>query len=383
MERKKRSRIRRKNAGTKKMIIYIVLAFIIVLLIKMLVPKVVTLSRYVYQKVRSFYLISQEFYFNSDKLSIENSHFEASNWSGVSEYVVSINMNSRHNNIEASPIDEIKYSVVAEYEYYDSRGNKIANPENYIDVNVDGTATTSTSRSILKSNNNKDFFDIKVTPKTGVSLRNDEYVMIYVTATSTSPYVQTLTGEIKITVGNLGINYQIEDSVNEPSYTLRLTNTLGYYKVDQAVEGHAAGEQISISEYLALSDDDKEKCHSLSMQVEIDPNQVVFDTTDSVYLESRNEPTTTTSLIDSYSYVNKVSFKIEAEESRSLKFFKNDVTKNYTYLGNNVDVISIAEDTDSDGEEDKFTVKFYDKEKFEEESGTNEEDYVFMTMIYQ
>jgi len=119
------------------------------------------------------------------------------------------------------------------------------------------------------------------------------------------------------------------------------------------------------------------------MQVEIDPNQVVFDTTDSVYLESRNEPTTTTSLIDSYSYVNKVSFKIEAEESRSLKFFKNDVTKNYTYLGNNVDVISIAEDTDSDGEEDKFTVKFYDKEKFEEESGTNEEDYVFMTMIYQ
>lgn len=384
MERKKRSRIRRKNAGTKKMIVYIILAFIIILLLRLIAPKVVTFSRYVYQQIRSYYLLSQEFYFNSDKLSLENSHFEASNWSGVTEYVVAINMNSRHNNIEASPIDEIKYEVEATFEYYDSRNNKISNPENYIDVNVDATNSTRTSRILRRSNNNKDYFEITITPKTGVSLRNDEYVMVYVTAKSTEPYVQELTGEFKIIVGNLGMSYQIEDAENNPYYILRLTNTLAYYVVDQAFGGHAVGDQISIEEYLDLESDDKNKCHSLSLQVEIDPNQVVFDTTDSVYLSTRNAATTTTALVDTYNFVNKLSFKIDAEESRSLKFFKNDVKKDYTYIGSNVEVITSSEDTNTDGEDDKFTVKFYDKEAFEEDTNaTDPEDFVFMTMIYQ
>ena len=93
MGARKKTRIRRKNNGYRKLLMLLILLFIIVALIRIIIPASVTFSRYVYSKVRSYYLNSKEFYFNSDKLAVDTAYFEASNWSGVDLYEITINMN--------------------------------------------------------------------------------------------------------------------------------------------------------------------------------------------------------------------------------------------------------------------------------------------------
>ena len=58
---------------------------------------------------------SKEFYFYSDKLSENTSVFEVDNWSGVDDYNITIDMNSRKNNLEKTSYD-IEYSVKANCE---------------------------------------------------------------------------------------------------------------------------------------------------------------------------------------------------------------------------------------------------------------------------
>ena len=96
--KRSKTRVRRKNGGIKKLALILMLLFIIIfILVKLILPGAVSLSRYVYYAVRSYYLNTREFYFNSDKLSMETAHFESDNWSGVEEYRVTINMNSKKN----------------------------------------------------------------------------------------------------------------------------------------------------------------------------------------------------------------------------------------------------------------------------------------------
>ena len=157
MEKRRRTRIRRKNVGIRKLFVMLILIFIIIMLLKVIVPSTITFSRYVYKKIRSYFLLSQEFYFNSDKLSVDGAHFEASNWSGVDDYVVSVNMNSKHNNIEVSPVD-ITYNISATCMVYKSDGTPYP-------VNQDGTSPyidyvlSKATGTILQSAGNRDFFD--------------------------------------------------------------------------------------------------------------------------------------------------------------------------------------------------------------------------------
>ncbi len=391
MERRKRTRIRRKNVGMKKLIVILLLAFIIMtLLIKVIVPGAVTLSRYVYKKVRSYFLLSQEFYFNSDKLSIDGAHFEASNWSGVDDYVVSVNMNSKHNNIEVSPVD-IDYTITATCAVYKSDGTLYPVNQDGSSPYIDYELSKSTGR-ILVSADNRDFFDITVKPK-GLTLYNDDYVVVSITAESTSPYVQTLTGEFKIIIGNLGVSYMIEDKPYDSYLQLRITNTLDYYVVENAFGSHSAGEVISINDYLALSDTDKAKCYSMQAELINDPNQVVIDTTTSMYLVANDNGDTVTEVLPveegggtvNYNYVDSIKFKIDAEESRLIKYYKKTVTKDYTYPGSSVDTLITSVDTNSDGTDDQFTVKFYDKAEFLARTDTSltEENFVFLTIKYK
>ena len=86
LKRRKKTRVRKKNMGFKKLIILFLLIFIIIqLLTKVIVPGAVTVSRYMYSVARGYYLNTKKFYFNSDKLSdsLNPAHFKADNWSGV------------------------------------------------------------------------------------------------------------------------------------------------------------------------------------------------------------------------------------------------------------------------------------------------------------
>jgi len=341
---RKKTRIRRKNNGYRKLLMLLILLFIIVALIRIIIPASVTFSRYVYSKVRSYYLNSKEFYFNSDKLAVDTAYFEASNWSGVDLYEITINMNSRKNNLEMSKVN-IDYRISYEYSAFKSDGTEYENSEDMLDftiskdVALDGYAYGT----ILQSANNKDYFDISIKPKQNVTLNNNDYIFITVTAESLSPYKQTLVGEFKIIVGSIGMSYKIEDSNYSPYLEVIVTNTLDYYTVDTAFGTYAAGSNITIAEYNALSAEQKANCHSMIITLDFNPNDVVIDTTTNMYLVAAATGETEDVLKNGYDYIDQISFKVDAEESKVVKFYKIDASQNYTYpQGASTPIVSVS-----------------------------------------
>ena len=344
MSARKKTRIRRKNNGYRKLIMLLILLFIVIALIRIIIPASVTFSRYVYSKVRNYYLNSKEFYFNSDKLAVDTAYFEASNWSGVDSYEITINMNSRKNNLEMSKVD-IDYKISYEYKVYKNDDTEYNNSEDMIDFNISKTVALDgfAYGSILQSANNKDYFDISVKPKQNVTLNNNDYVYIRVTAESLSPYKQTLVGEFKIIIGNLGMSYRIEDSNYSPYLEVIVTNTLDYYTVDTAFGTYTAGSNITIAEYNALTAEQKLNCHSMKITLDFNPNEVVVDTTTNMYLVASANGDTEDELKNGYDYINQIVFNLEAEESKVVKFYKIDASQNYTYpQGTSTSIVSVS-----------------------------------------
>ncbi len=339
-ENKNKTRIRRKNGGIKKMLFLLLLLFItIYMLVKVIVPGSVTLSRYVYKSIRNYYLNSKEFYFNSDKLSQNVAHFESDNWSGVEEYRVTVNMNSRKNINEVSKVD-INYNIEYEYEVFKSDGTKYS--EDLIDFYITGMENLNPgdtlSRTIFQSSNNQDSFNFSVKPKTNANLQNNDYVYVKITATSTSPYVSELVGEFNIKIGTLGMSYKIEDKEYDPYCEVVVTNTLDYYITEEPVGTFAAGASITINDYLGLTDEEKEKCHSMIITLAFDSTVLRLDTTAGVYIDADKTNDIEYEILGTnpgYEYVKKITFKIDAEESRVIKFYKVNASENYTYPNTN------------------------------------------------
>lgn len=350
-KRRKKTRVRRKNSGIKKLIFILVVLFIIIYLFaKVIIPSSVSLARYVYTAVRSYYLNSKEFYFNSDMLSTNNAHFESDNWSGGSEYKFTLNMSSKNNINEVSMVN-IDYNVEYEYGIYKSDGTRY--PDNTIEFYIQGMEYLEEGRNIISrtiystnnGGNNEDSFVFSVKPNSNTSmLESGDYVLIKIKATSTSPYVQEISGEFKIIVGKLGMSYKIEDQEHNPYCELIITNTLDYYIAEEPVtvieniDGVtttttvAAGGSLTIKEYLSLTDADKAKCYSMKITLDFDPSVLRIDTTSGVYLVA-DKTTDVTYTTDEYpyKYVKQINFDMEAEESKVIKFYKLDASQNYTY----------------------------------------------------
>ena len=335
-ERKSKTRIRRKNGGIKKLLFLLILLFIIIyMLVKVIVPGSVILARYVYKSIRNYYLPTKEFYFTSDKLSPNTAHFESDNWSGVEEYRVTVNMNSRKNINEVSKVD-INYNIKYEYDVYKNDGTKYS--DDVIDFYITGSENLNQgdtlSRTIFQSSNNQDSFEFSVKPKTNANLQNNDYVYVKITATSTSPYVAELVGEFNIKIGTLGMSYKIEDKEYDPYCEVIVTNTLDYYIADEAVGEFQAGASIPISEYLELTEAEKEKCHSMIITLAFDSSVLRLDTTAGVYIDADKTNDIEYEIVGTdpgFEYVKQIQFKMGAEESKVIKFYKVTASENYTY----------------------------------------------------
>jgi tetrahydromethanopterin S-methyltransferase subunit H len=78
----------------------------------------------------------------------------------------------------------------------------------------------------------------------------------------------------------------------------------------------------------------------MTINVTFDPSVVVMDTTSSEYIYAKNNGKTTETTISGETYVNSISFEIDAEESKVIKFYKLDSSKDYT-LAENDSTISV------------------------------------------
>lgn len=300
MQRKKDYKLNLMQIYQKKQTI------IIIAILLCAISFVIVFGRYVTNSVNNFFVRSKEFYFFSDKLTEDKSIFQIDNWSGVDDYTITVNMNSRKNNIQVATYD-IGYSIK-----YTCSDNAICQ--------------LSKNNGIISNETNTDFFNLTITPNT--QLETGDKVVVEIEATSTSNYTKTLKGKFTLVVGQENLTYQVVDEPKNPYMELSITNTLSYYIVEQQFGDYAVNQKIDIDTYLALTDEEKAKCYSSIVTISFDPNDILLDITSQNY---QNATDITTMMIDGYSYINSITLPIDAISSVDLRFYKVDISKDYTY----------------------------------------------------
>ncbi len=306
----------RKKIRFNKKIVFLSIAFFLFLIALVFNP--ITIARYVYNAVRNYYLETQDFYFNCDKMSLNNSLYQIDNWDGVDDFSVTFNMNSIKNNLVVSKSD-ISYNLS-----YTCSSNV--------------SCTASKNNGVIDSRTNRDYFTINIHPV--VALQEGDSVWLNVTSSSVSPYVQTISGRIQLNVGIPGLSYEIMDEENRPYLNFSLTNTFDFYKVIRAYGNHSVGEEISSSAYRNLSDAEKANYASALITLSFNPNVVLLDLTSEFYQDAISH---TEVEIDGYQYVNSITFKVDPISSEMIRFYKKDASMNYTYpYGTNTPIISFT-----------------------------------------
>lgn len=267
---------RRKRRNNNRIIPILIVLVILVFL----APKMTSFSKYVYNAVHDYYLGTKGFYFNSDKLSSNHSEFEiANNWSGAESYKMTVNLNSKKNDLVFAETD-IDYEI--SFTHSDNIKCSISK--------TSGTIGGSASGGI-----NEDFFDITISPADEVGLPNGTQTWVDITVTSTSPYTATLSGKLYVGVGTEDITHEIIDSPNSPYLEVNITNSLNQ------------GKDVTLS---------------------FDPNVVLLDMTSSFRI---NGTAISVEDINGYDYVNSITSYVGSLETTTVKFYKVDPTKDYTF----------------------------------------------------
>ena len=91
---------------------------------------------------------------------------------------------------------------------------------------------------------------------------------------------------------------------------------------------------------MSLSDTNKAKCYSSIVTISFPTQTVLLDMTNEVYANAESISTRT---ISGYTYIDEITFKVDALSSRRVRFYKRDKTQNYTYPnGNNSPIITLT-----------------------------------------
>lgn len=263
----------------------------IVLFIIVFVFSISVFGRYIYNNLREAYLISRQFYFNSDILDINTSEYSYNNWGGIGTYEIEFDLYSYINKLEKLDYD-LKYTLTCESLSTDKITCSIGT--------VDGGTTKN--GIIYVSSNNTAREKILVTPTKNINI--GETVYLLVKARTEDPYVKEISCKFSIMASTQGLNsYKIEDVENRDYAILTLINE------------NVTATQVTIE----ILDTDI---------LRIDSNDEIYQKNKGIELEG--------------SYVKKIIFNMEAESSKNIKLYKVDKTQNYTYPGSNLEnVISV------------------------------------------
>ncbi len=262
-------------------------------------------GRYIYNSLNNSILESQNFYFKSTVLTLNGANYGISNWDGVNAYTITVDVNSKKNELTSTKTD-ISYDI------------KVECPSSVI-------CTTSKSKGIIYSTNKTDSYVITIVPIENFN-KGDE-VIIKTSVTSTYPYTKTLSGTYHIGVENYGFSYHVSDQIGSKFVTLELTNSKPYYEVITAFDQYKVGDHISLDVYHGLSNSNKAKCLSVQLKVDFDPRKILLDLTNSAYLNSISTSETT---VDGYRYIQAFTLNMDANSNQKIIFYKRDINKDYS-----------------------------------------------------
>lgn len=278
-----------------------------------------TLAKYIIQEFHSYYLNAKHFYFTSNRLKKNNPTYLVNNWSGVGSFNISFDLLSEKNSLVYTDYD-IPYQVTFE-----------------CPTGVTCSVDKPTGVVYSASSTHSDTVTLSVNPSRNYT--EGERLSIHIVATSTEPYVETISANFEYVVGKQGITYEIEDEANRPYMVLKITSAISYCKVTQAFGSYSVGDYIESSVYRNLPSTDKSKCVGEPIILTFDPNVILLDTTSDIV----NTATIGNTTISGTDYVNRLEFNIEPVSTMAIKFYKHNTSLNYTYpYENNSSIVTVS-----------------------------------------
>ncbi len=270
---------------------------IIFILIVFLFFTITVFGRYIYNNIRDRYLASKSFYFTSNLLTTNSKEeYRYSNWGGSGDTEIPIELYSYDNELLRMEYD-LSYNITCEV---------IKGKDKGITCFVDQKGFTAQDGIIAVENGNKSVHRIIVVPPTS-GLDIDDQVSIKVTATTDDVYSKTISATFTFVITAQEAEYEIEDVAGDSSLTLLLRNAT------------ASGSDIT------LEFDPK--------VIRLDMNDEIYVTNESIETETISEEMTVNgeTFTNTAKFVKKITFKLNAESSRNIIFYKMDPKQDYTY----------------------------------------------------
>ena len=299
----------------RKISILVLSTLIFVLLIS------ISFGKYIYNVIDSYIMETKGMYFNSSVLGVNTKEYRINNWDGVNSYTLMVDVNSKKNE-EKYTTHDISYDITCKC------------PDNV-------RCELSKQSGIIYQDKKTDSFQVTMIPNEAIP--EGQEVRIEVIATSNSPYTKSLSAVYHVGVLKSNFTYSIEDSVNSKYLILNVTNSVAYYEVEEAFLDYNVGDKISLDDYVNLSDDNKKKCFSAKVTVTLPASVLALDMTAKSYLHMTENSQVDTTLSDGYKYVKSYTFLLDATASEKILFYKNDISKDYTYpIVNDSSIIDVS-----------------------------------------
>jgi hypothetical protein len=289
---------------------------------------IVNLGRYVKDVIYNYFVMTQEFYFNSTKLKENNASYSIDYWNGTTDpYTISIDVNSLDNSLKAARKD-IDYKITC-------------TTSSDVDCYMSGTSNTVNGTLLATEEDHTNNHTVTIVPHRTFENVGDK-VTVTVTAESTSPFKKTLSANFTLIVGKYGITYSIEDEETQPYLTSTITESQSTCTVTENFGTYRVGDTLSAGAYAGLSAADRKKCVSATITLSFDASKYRLDTTSAIYKSATNVRTQT---IDGYNYVNRITFVIGPESSLAIKFYKLNpsVDNSYPIVTNSPVIVMTAE----------------------------------------
>lgn len=287
----------------------------------------VSFARYALDIVKNHFLMTQNFYFSSNKLEEETAEYAIEHWSGTSAYDINITMQNTANLLVKTTKD-INYNVKCEALSTDT--------VNKDDISCSISGDKEVSRTLSKDSTN-DSFVVTMNYTGSKDLKENDSIKIKVTATSSSPYVKELSGTFEVFVGYYGVTYKIEDENNQVYLNSLITNAKNFYVVQKGFSDNGKtfneGTKVSVEDYNKLSSNNKKNCASAIITLSWDAKDYRIDTTSSAYINRDTSYDSSNLLqeVNGIKYITGLRFYMDAESSMAVKFYKININKNNSY----------------------------------------------------
>lgn len=247
-----------------------------------LVITIAVFGRYIYNNAREAYFTAKQFFFTSDLLTLDNQTYTYENWGGIDVYEINVDLYSYANTLLRLDYD-LNYEISCE-----------ALQPTKIKCGINSADGPTKTNGIIYATTNVSKVTIFVTPLTQIN--KGEVVTVAIRASTQEPYKKEISCEVSLKVQEVTENtYEIEDVVNRNYAVLKLVNA---------------------------------QDTALQYTLTFDPRELRLDLNDEIYVNKISAETTT---ISGNEYVNKIVFNMDAEAAKNIKFYKVDMSQDYTY----------------------------------------------------